>query len=242
MTSRKTSTAVVLATLFFLLFAVPSAYAASTTTQSTPTTQPVAATHPSASCRQPNRNQAISTLTPQERLDQGYPLPVNGKTDPNVDQIVHDKGVHFCADTDVPRPVQPSIASHSESNQRQWSGNYADGGGNYTYVQMFWYESCILQKTQTDYYATWAGIGGVGNNNLVQTGADGLTEGGTYQSYYTWVENTADGYNAVMFNINCGDAMAVEVASGNCMYVIDETSGQKFWLALYWTKRQQLYG
>ena len=55
-------------------------------------------------------NQAISTLTPQERLDQGYPLPVNGKTDPNVDQIVHDKGVHFCADTDVPRPVQPSIA------------------------------------------------------------------------------------------------------------------------------------
>lgn len=140
--SRKTRTAVVLATLFFLLFAVPSAYAASTTTQSTPTTRPVAATHPSASCPQPNRNQAISTLTLQERLDQGYPMPVNGKTDPHVDQMVHDKGVHFCADTDVSLPVQPSTSintkynsSNTEYNSRIWSGNFA-GGDNYTYVQI----------------------------------------------------------------------------------------------------------
>jgi hypothetical protein len=213
----------VLATLFFLLFAVPSAYA-STTAQSTPATHPVAATHPSASCPQPNRNQAISTLTLQERLDQGYPLPVNGKTDPNVDQIVHDKGVHFCADTDVPRTLKTSIG-HSESNSRWWSGNYADGGYSYTYVQLFWNESCIAYGTN-DHYSTWAGIGGINSNNLVQAGADGNNWDAFTHNYDAWIENTASGYEATLFSINCGDAIFVEIASGNCMYLVDETSGK----------------
>lgn|SRR5579862_2842781 len=84
--------------------------------------------HPSATCMQPNRRRAISSLSLHDRLDQGYPLPVGGKTNPYVDQIVHDRGVHFCRDTDVPRHVM----THAEYDSYNWSGNFADGAKVYT--------------------------------------------------------------------------------------------------------------
>jgi hypothetical protein len=73
-------------------------------------------------------------LTPKERLDEGYPMPINkfgqvdfvsGKSDPHVDQIIHDRGMHYCADTDVPSISKTSFESlgSGESNNRTWSGN-----------------------------------------------------------------------------------------------------------------------
>jgi hypothetical protein len=38
-------------------------------------------------------------------------------------------------------------------------------------------------------------------------------------------ENTQNGYDINVFNINCGDHMLAEVGAGNCMIVIDSTSG-----------------
>ncbi len=208
------------------VFSFGTALAASTlSTKATSAASPMndAPTQPSVSCPQPDRHQDISTLTLQERLDQGYPMPINGKTDPRVDQIIHDKGKHFCADTDVPRTLHSSIG-HREYNSRTWSGNFADGGNNYTYVQAFWTESCIAWGTN-DHYSTWAGIGGIGNNNLVQAGADGDNWNAVSHDYVAWVENLGSGYNVSVFNFNCGDNMLAEVASGNCMLIVDQTSG-----------------
>jgi hypothetical protein len=239
MVLRKTSTAVVLAMLFLLLFAVPSAYASTTRQRNANpdlASSPAAPIHPSASCPQPDRHQDISTLTQKERLDEGYPMPinkfgqvdvVNGKTDPHVDQFIHDKGVHFCADTDVQSPVGTSFTTpgSSESNNRIWSGNYADGGNNYTYVQMFWTESCTAFGTN-DWYSTWAGIGGIGNTNLVQAGVYGYNTNAVNHGYEAWIQNTAvNNTSTVVFSSSCGDYMGVEIGTGNCMIVFDETNG-----------------
>lgn len=234
MVLRKTGTAVVLALLLLLLFAVPPAHA-STTSQSTASPSHSAApAHPSASCPQPDHHQDIRTLTPKERLDEGYPMPINkhgqvdftnGKTDSRVDQIIHDKGVHFCSDTDVQTTFRSSIVG-GESNNRIWSGNYADGGQDYTYAQMFWNVSCMAWGSN-DYYFTWVGIGGVNNNNLVQTGVLGADSSAITHTYTAVIENVAasNPYAVSIFSVNCGDAMGAEIAAGNCMLVWDQTSG-----------------
>lgn len=151
-------------------------------------------------------------------------MPVNGKTNPRVDQIIHDRGIHFCADTDIPRVAHTAPVNHAESNNRVWSGNYADGGLNYTYVQVFWNESCIAFGTN-DWYSTWAGIGGLRNANLVQAGVDGYNANLFKHGYVAWVQNFGTNYDVNVFNVNCGDAMGAEIAEGNCMIVFDETSG-----------------
>lgn len=171
-------------------------------------------------------------MTLADRLRQGYPLPVAGKTNPQVDQIIHDKGVHFCSDTDrltsyksksVPQTGTPP--SLTENNSRTWSGNIADAGG-YTYVQVEWQESCIAFGTH-DSFATWAGIGGYNNNNLVQAGA--LGENTSIYStniHQAVIENTAvDSSAKALYTINCGDWMWVEISQGDCMYVSDLTTG-----------------
>jgi hypothetical protein len=184
---------------------------------------------PSASCPQPDRHRSIASLSLQDRLNQGYPLPVNGHTDPAVDQVVHDRGVHFCQDTATPRAFRSSLSHihpaaslqpQSESNSNVWAGNYADGGNNYTYVDSYWYESCILNISGTA-AATWVGIG-PGSGELVQTGVDAV---GT--EYVAFVENIGTGYNWAedVFQTYCGDYIYAEVAQSNCMYIIDEGTG-----------------
>ena len=135
---------ITLATL--LVLNVPSALAAAPTSSTDASSQLLHSfnasqpgpTKPSASCPQPDRQRAINTLTLQDRIDQGYPLPINGKTDPNVDKIIHDKGVHFCHDTDVPRSFNTASATaliNHGSRSSVWAGNYDNGGYQYTYVQ-----------------------------------------------------------------------------------------------------------
>jgi hypothetical protein len=116
-----------------------------------------------------------------------------------------------------------SLVNRAEYNNRIWSGNTANGGG-YTFVQASWTQNCIAFGTN-DHYVTWVGIGGINNNNLVQTGSEGDNWNIVSHSYVAWVENTQNGYNVNVFNINCGDHMYAEVGAGNCMQVIDWTSG-----------------
>jgi hypothetical protein len=153
---------------------------------------PNAPTRPSSSCIQPDRYQNISTLTLKERLDQGYPLPVAGKTNSTIDKIIHDRGKHFCLDTDVPRKAQTSVNRVSESNDRIFSGNYGINE-NYTLVYSQWVESCISWGTN-DHVVTWVGIGGIDNHNLVQTGSEEDNWSATDHQSYVWAENTASSY------------------------------------------------
>lgn len=201
-----------------------------------------AASLPSLSCQQPDRQQAISTLTLQERIAQGYPIPINGKTDPTTDQIIHDKGKHFCTDTDVRGPLHSSqrrASAAKEYNSRNWSGNYADGGKNYTYAQASWTESCATWGTN-DHYSTWVGIGGI-NGNLVQAGAEDDNTL-TIHRYVAWIQNTdVSQYETTLFNINCGDNMLAEVGAGNCTLIVDQTSGASVWVALYGSESRFLY-
>jgi hypothetical protein len=209
---------------FQTTFAAPTNHFKVARTKANNTIPASAPTLPSISCPQPNRLEDVSKLTLKERIDQGYPIPFNGKTDPTVDKIIHDRGKHFCSDTDVPRIAHSSIANHAEYNSRNYSGNFADGGLNYTYAQAFFTESCITFGTN-DHYATWAGIGGYNNENLVQAGAEGDNWSLTSHDYVAWVENVDAGYDVNVFTINCGDQILSEIGGGNCMLVIDETSG-----------------
>jgi hypothetical protein len=230
-----------LALMVFGAFSLGTAGAASVNKPKTPITEPTSTPtqtaianppmQPSLHCLQPNRNQDISTLTLQDRIDQGYPIPVHGKTDPTIDKVIHDKGKHFCADTDVIGTHHPSGHHTSTANatheisDRNWSGNEADGGQNYTYAQAYWTESCAAWGTN-DHWSTWAGIGGVNNSqNLLQSGAEDDNTL-TYHGYSAWVQNTAvDQLEKVVFGINCGDNMLSEVGAGNCMLIVDQTSG-----------------
>lgn len=86
----------------------------------------------------------------------------------------------------------------TEYNNNIWSGNIADGGPSYTYVQAYWTESCIPAGTN-DHFSTWVGIGGNNNNNLVQTGVDGNNWNIFNQTYVAWVENLGANYNLNVF-------------------------------------------
>lgn len=118
-----------------------------------------------------------------------------------------------------------------------WGGNIADestSGQIYGQVYAIFYVPCLAGNF-SGASASWVGIGGLYNANLVQTGVQETRYqdwlGRWVSSYEAWVENLGDSGNPnenAVFGVNCGDKMQVEVYgkyfNRDCMYIDDMTT------------------
>jgi hypothetical protein len=113
---------------------------------------------------------------------------------------------------------------HVSSDSDNWSGNVADAK-SYTSVSATWNAPCIQPGGANGYSSFWVGLGGDGNQNLVQAGTESDYSNG-HATYFAWIENlVSNPYEAIEFYINCGNTMFSRVNNGNNMYIEDETTG-----------------
>lgn len=200
---------VIIISLFSLLapFSASPAFAASSTSNN------------SENCPQPSLNKDPDTLTSREIALYGLFPHFKGENHAKWRSLTLAAKHRFC-----------TVTPTSNKNSFQpWAGNIGDQGG-YTLASVAWNVPCIAAGSQTGKSSHWVGIGGVGNNNLVQTGTASQIYnvlGIQYYVYYAWVENLAasNPNEQQVFSVNCGDHIFAEVYGGNNMYIQDFTSG-----------------
>lgn len=173
----------------------------------------------SVNCIQPPPNKDPDTFTTSDLVRYGLPPHIQGENHTAWRNLVFSAKHRFCTTTSTP----------NKNSFQPWAGNIGTGGG-YSSVYLNWNVPCIASGSQSGKSSHWLGIGGVGNNNLVQTGTASQTSyflGFQQYSYYAWVENVAasNPYEQQVFSVNCGDYMFAEVYGGNVMYISDNSSG-----------------
>jgi hypothetical protein len=124
--------------------------------------------------------------------------------------------------------LQPHITGATERSHN-WSG-YVDTGPQFTGASGQWVVPSVQPSPTALFSATWVGVDGATNPDLIQTGtAQETTNGST--SYYAWYEILPN--NSVpVFGVTPGDHMTASVrqnAPGSTAWTItitDVTSGQ----------------
>lgn len=125
-----------------------------------------------------------------------------------------------------------------------WSGYVGRSGSGFTEVTGSWRVPCLglADEAPTD-SVTWVGLGGLGNNNLVQTGTRQSqfldSNNNVEDSYSAFVENTADPnnpnirpldgtqqVNGATVNVSCGDSITATVSANGDMVLKDLTNGE----------------
>jgi hypothetical protein len=126
-----------------------------------------------ASCLQPPPQSVKdrAAYTPQEL--QAYGLPPRESTEPfsRWAQVVRSATVRFCNRTVSSARNNPVHAAGDLYSQTWvgWEANQGHSSVNYSETDMDYYEPCP-DNSQSSEEAMWAGLGGEGNNYLVQTG------------------------------------------------------------------------
>jgi hypothetical protein len=129
----------------------------------------------------------------------------------------------------------PTTASNSGAginSSYNWAGYVATDGG-FTSVIGSWTIPQIPATTGLTGDATWVGIGGVGNNDLIQAGTQALTNtNGSAVSYQAWYE-TLPGYSQpIPITVSPGDSITAAITEqAQNQWVItlrDNTNGQNF--------------
>lgn len=99
----------------------------------------------------------------------------------------------------------------STSVSLNWSG-YVARGGTYTEVYGSWVVPRVAPSTGT--YAadaTWVGIGGVRNQNLIQAGTQAIVDPSGDITYEAWIERLPDVSVPVPLAVKPGDEVSVHV-------------------------------
>ena len=78
------------------------------------------------------------------------------------------------------------ISGHAVSTSPNWAGEI-ETGSTYTQVAADWVVPAVVPASTTEMAASWIGIDGFENSNLIQTGTSETTSGGS-TSYYAWYE------------------------------------------------------
>jgi hypothetical protein len=137
------------------------------------------------------------------------------------------------------RPTRTVVPAYPKAKRSQmsaatptvtgWSG-YAQTGGTYTSVSATWTVPSVSSTGSTSSYAaTWVGIDGYSNTDLIQTGVEEEWDGSTNSAVYlAWWEILPNGQNYV-FDVSAGDviyASVSEVSSGTWqIFLYDRTNG-----------------
>lgn len=117
--------------------------------------------------------------------------------------------------THPPTPILDRNSSYYQSSN--WAG-YVSQGGGYTAVTGDWYVPDISSSTETSYSSIWPGIGGDGNDYLIQAGTEQdayVDIFGESSTYYAWWEMLPDyGTQQALtnFTVTPGDEMYVSIS------------------------------
>jgi Tfp pilus assembly protein PilW len=124
-----------------------------------------------------------------------------------VDQMPHPSGVGVAA-----------AASFGWASSN-WSG-YAVTGSVYTAVTGAWTVPTVTASRRASYSASWIGIDGFNNSDLIQTGTEqDATSGGTH--YYAWWEILPAAETQITtFAVHPGDHMTASITKGTSGWTI----------------------
>jgi hypothetical protein len=137
----------------------------------------------------------------------------------------------------TPAPNAPRRHLHftTPTTTNIWSGYVGDTTGNDTWVNGT-YTYFTVRATHTTQFVTasWVGVGGWGNGNLIQTGV----EQGSLWAWYELLPASA----VWLFPVRDGDLMFTEVSQQTAGYwfveIIDVTSGQYYYNSFYYQPGQ----
>lgn len=191
-----------------------------------------------ANCVQPPNNVDHATFTDAQLATYGLPSRSSFRTTEAFDTAVRAMKYRDCQYT-----IGSPAARFGEIKKTTaiWAGYY-EYGGNWTTEIAEWYMNQVLvcDSTLRGRDGNWGGIGGVGSNNLVQSGSvgwcdDPISGNPNAVWYQMWVENVGDGSNPgpeyASYQPRPGDLMESLVGGSNgCNYmnVTDITTGQYF--------------
>ena len=91
-----------------------------------------------------------------------------------------------------------------------WSGYVADSG-TYTSVSGEWTVPTIASDDGSSADATWVGIGGVSNHDLIQAGTEAVPDMNGGVHYQAWFEILPDASEMVPLAVHAGDDVKVSV-------------------------------
>jgi len=141
----------------------------------------------------------------------------------------------------TPQAPSPNCNPYNLVGDNTWTGNITVNAvtdsnctqnNRYIEADAVFYVPCMDQYSIPGSEASWVGLGGYNNTNLVQAGTEidtylDYSSGYTYSYYYAWTENTAasNSYTVYLFDVNCNDRMQVYVYDYNGTYIIDHNTG-----------------
>lgn len=133
----------------------------------------------------------------------------------------------------APTPVPPALptASTGLSSSQNWAG-YAATQGNYTGVTGTWIVPQPQANGQGTGEATWVGIGGVSQSDLIQAGTEDIAGASGNVSYDAWVETLPQASRPVQLAVKPGDKITVSITdTGNDQWAVklkNDTTGGTF--------------
>ena len=100
-------------------------------------------------------------------------------------------------------------AAHADTvaASKNWSGYIATGSG-YTAVGATWVVPTVSTTIDPSADATWVGIGGVLNSDLIQSGTQAIVQNGQV-TYQAWVELLPQALQPITLNVKPGDSVTV---------------------------------
>jgi hypothetical protein len=108
-----------------------------------------------------------------------------------------------------------------------WSG-YVAGDGGYTAVSGSWIVPSVTDAAPLAADATWVGIGGTGNRDLIQAGTQAIVQNGSVE-YQAWLEGLPGASVEMPVRVRPGDVVRAsieEVSSGRWRVTLqNETTG-----------------
>ncbi len=118
------------------------------------------------------------------------------------------------ADKAASTPTVPDVsmvnAATNADQSLNWSG-YVAQGGSFSSVSGSW----VVPKVRTDEPiaadATWVGIGGVQNKNLIQAGTQAIVDQSGAVAYESWIERLPGDSVPVPLPITAGDSVSVSL-------------------------------
>ena len=109
-----------------------------------------------------------------------------------------------------PQPL-PGNAAPNSSTSRNWSGYVASKGNTYTSVTGTWVVPRPSGSTSAAAAATWVGIGGAEDRDLIQAGTEESVAGSNGVRYSAWIEMLPAASHPVPLKVTPGDSVTVTI-------------------------------
>lgn len=127
-----------------------------------------------------------------------------------------------------------NVTGYNVSTSQNWSG-YVSTSGSFTSVTGTWKvpQPTATANGQLSADATWVGIGGVTDENLVQAGTQAiLNQNGTGIQYEAWYETLPSNENVIPLTVSPGDSITTtltQTSSGQWQIALtDNTTGKSY--------------